>query len=63
MVERAVVTGAAVCIPGFVSQLAGGVSIPVESGIVAEAQPGALHGVDPARVTVAAGLSVEEGPA
>jgi type IV pilus assembly protein PilM len=59
MVERAVVTGPAVAIPGFVSQLASGVSIPVESGKVVEAQPGALHGVDPARLTVAAGLSVE----
>jgi type IV pilus assembly protein PilM len=58
-VERAVVTGPAVAIPGFVAQLASGVSIPVEAGQVAEAQPGALHGVDAARVTVAAGLSVE----
>ncbi|HVE69228.1 MAG TPA: type IV pilus assembly protein PilM [Solirubrobacteraceae bacterium] len=63
MVQRAVITGSAVSIPGFVAQLATGVSIPVESGKVAEAQPGALHGLDPARVTVAAGLSVSEGPA
>lgn len=63
MVERAVITGSAVSIPGFVSQLATGVSIPVESGKVAEAQAGALHGVDPGRVTVAAGLAVKEGPA
>ena len=61
MVERAVVTGPVVAIPGFVGQLATGVTIPVESGMVAEAQPGALHGIDPARVTVAAGLSVAEG--
>jgi hypothetical protein len=40
-----------------------GVTIPVEAGVVAEAQPGVLHGVDPAQVTVAAGLSVAEvGP-
>ena len=63
LVERAVVTGPAVAIPGFVDQLAAGVTIPVEAGQVAEAQPGALHGVDAARVTVAAGLSVAEGPA
>lgn len=62
MVERAVVTGPAVSLPGFVGQLAAGVSVPVESGKVAEAHHGALHGVDPARVTVAAGLSVAEGP-
>ena len=36
-------------------------TIPVEAGVVAEAQAGALHGVDPAEVTVAAGLSVAEG--
>lgn len=63
VVERAVVTGTGVAIPGFVAQLGAGVTIPVEAGRVAEAQPGALDGVDPARVTVAAGLSVTEGSA
>ncbi|MDX6698279.1 MAG: type pilus assembly protein PilM [Solirubrobacteraceae bacterium] len=62
-VGRAVITGPAVSIPGFVSQLGSGVTVPVESGVVAEAQPGALHGVDPARVTVAAGLSAGEAGA
>jgi type IV pilus assembly protein PilM len=60
MVQRAVVTGPAVAIPGFVRQLGAGVTIPVDAGMVAEAQPGALHGVDLACVTVAAGLSVAE---
>jgi type IV pilus assembly protein PilM len=60
IVERAVVTGPAVAVPGFVAQLGAGVTIPVEAGMVAEAQPGALHGVDAACVTVAAGLSVAE---
>ncbi|MDQ4040588.1 MAG: hypothetical protein M3141_02425, partial [Actinomycetota bacterium] len=63
VVERAVVTGPAVAIPGFVAQLGASVTIPVEAGQVAEAQPGVLDGVDPARVTVAAGLSVTEGSA
>lgn len=61
-VQRAVVTGAAVSIPGFVEQLGAGVTIPVEAGQVAEAQPGVLNGIEPARVTVAAGLSVTESP-
>jgi type IV pilus assembly protein PilM len=60
-VTRTVVTGPAVLIPGFVEHLAAGVTIPVESGVVAEAQPGVLEGVEAARVTVAAGLAVEEG--
>jgi type IV pilus assembly protein PilM len=59
-VERAVVTGPAVAVPGFVDQLGSGLSVPLEAGAVAEAQPGALEGVDPARVTVAAGLSVHQ---
>jgi type IV pilus assembly protein PilM len=63
IVERAVITGPAVAIPGFVEQLGSGVTIPVEAGHVAEAQPGVLQGLDPARVTVAAGLSVTEGRA
>jgi type IV pilus assembly protein PilM len=63
MVERVVVTGPAVTIPGFVAHVGTGVTIPVEAGVVAEAQPGSLQGIDPARVTVAAGLSVAEGPA
>ena len=62
IVERAVITGQALGIPGFVEQLAASVSIPVEAGQVAEAQPGVLNGVDAARVTVAAGLSVAKGP-
>jgi len=61
VVERAVVTGPAVAIPGFVDHLAASVTIPVQAGMVAEAQAGVLQGIDPARVTVAAGLAVSEG--
>lgn len=60
VVERAVVTGPAVAVPGLVDQVGVGVTIPVEAGVVAEAQPGSLRGVNPAEVTVAAGLSVAE---
>jgi type IV pilus assembly protein PilM len=59
-VDRAVLTGPAVAIPGFVDQLGAGMTIPVEAGVVAEVEPGALDGVDLARVTVAAGLAVSE---
>jgi type IV pilus assembly protein PilM len=60
VVERAVITGSAVGIPGLVDQVGSSVTIPVEASVVAEAQAGALHGVDAADVTVAAGLSVSE---
>jgi type IV pilus assembly protein PilM len=60
VVERAVVTGQGVGIPGLVDQVGASVTIPVEAGVVAEATPGALHGIDPAEITVAAGLSVAE---
>ena len=59
-VERALVTGPAVAIPGFVEQVDGGLAVPVTAGAVAEARAGALHGLQPGRVTVAAGLAVAE---
>jgi type IV pilus assembly protein PilM len=62
-VERAVVTGPAVGIPGFVDQLDNGLAVSVGSATVAEARPGALNGLQPGQVTVAAGLAVSEvGP-
>lgn len=60
MVERAVVTGPAVAIPGFTNQLSLDIGLDVHAGTVGEASPGALGGVDAGRVTVAAGLAVEE---
>ncbi len=62
-VERAVVTGPAVAIPGFVDQVDAGLSVHATAAAVAEARPGALDGVQAGRVTVAAGLAVEEGAA
>ena len=44
----------------LVDQIGSSVTIPVEASVVAETQPGALHGVEAADVTVAAGLSVAE---
>jgi type IV pilus assembly protein PilM len=59
-VGRAVVTGPAVGIPGFVDQIDSGLAVSVGSAVVAEARPGALNGLQPGQVTVAAGLAVRE---
>jgi type IV pilus assembly protein PilM len=55
-VSRAVLTGAASAVPGFGAALAADLGMPVEEGAV----PGAPDGVDAGRLTVAAGLAVEE---
>jgi type IV pilus assembly protein PilM len=58
-VERVVLTGAVVGIPGFVSALAEELGLPVVPGIV----PGGLNEAHGARFAVAAGLAVEEAQA
>jgi type IV pilus assembly protein PilM len=58
-VERTVLTGPAVAIPGFSEQLGEEIGIPLELGLVAEARPGAFGGVDAGRLAVATGLAVE----
>ena len=55
-VSRAVMTGAANAIPGFGAALAVELGMPVEQGAV----PGAPDGVDAGRLTVAAGLALDE---
>ena len=58
-VSRALLTGPAVSIPGFADKLAEQLNLPVEVAVVAT--DGALEGdVDPGRLTVAAGLAVED---
>jgi type IV pilus assembly protein PilM len=58
-VERALLTGPAVSIPGFAEQLSEQLSLPVE--IAVAATDDALEGdVDAGRLTVAAGLAVED---
>jgi type IV pilus assembly protein PilM len=59
-VQRAIVTGPAVAIPGFSDQLADQAGLPLEVGVVEEARPGAFGGIDAGRLAVAAGLTVEE---
>jgi type IV pilus assembly protein PilM len=57
-VERAVLTGPAVAIPGFADELASQLRLPVESAVVATEEEGA----DPGRLTVAAGLALDDTP-
>jgi type IV pilus assembly protein PilM len=55
-VERAVLTGPAVAIPGFAERLAEQLRIPVESAVVASD----VEGSDSGRLTVAAGLAIDD---
>jgi type IV pilus assembly protein PilM len=58
-VERALLTGDAVSIPGFAESLADRLNLPVEAAVVAgDTEPLALG--DAGRLTVAAGLAVED---
>jgi len=62
-VQRAVLSGPAAAIPGFADHLAAEIGLTVDVGIVAEGRPGGFGGIDPGRLAVAAGLTVEEVPA
>jgi type IV pilus assembly protein PilM len=59
-VERAVVTGQAVAIPGFTEQFGQALAMPLDVGVVAEGRPGGFGGIDAGRLAIAAGLTVEE---
>jgi type IV pilus assembly protein PilM len=59
-VDRAVLTGPAVAIPGLADSLSELARLPFEVGTVQEARPGALGNIDAGRLAVAAGLTVEE---
>ena len=58
--ERVVLTGAAVAIPGFPDEVAARIGLPFEVGLVKEAKPGGFAGVQAGRLAVAAGLTVTE---
>jgi type IV pilus assembly protein PilM len=62
-VQRAVLTGPAVSIAGFADQLGEEIELPLESGMVSEARPGALGDIDAGSLVVAAGLTIEEAVA
>jgi type IV pilus assembly protein PilM len=59
-VERVVLTGPAVAIPGFSEQIGQQIGLTVELGLVTEAKAGGFGGVDAGRLAVAAGLAVDE---
>ena len=59
-VERAIVTGPAVAIPGFADHLGELAGLPLEVGVVEEGRPGAFGDIDAGRLAVAAGLTVDE---
>jgi type IV pilus assembly protein PilM len=59
-VERVLVTGPAVSIPGFADQIGRQIGLPLEVGLVSEGKAGGFSGVDAGRLAVAAGLTVEE---
>lgn len=59
-VERVVLTGPAVAIPGFAEQLGQEIGLPLDVGVAAEGRAGGYSGVDAGRLAVAAGLTVEE---
>lgn len=59
-VDRAILTGVAVEIPGFCECLGTHAGVPVEEGAVREARPGALGEAGSGRLAIAAGLTVEE---
>jgi len=61
--DRAVLTGPAVAIPGFAERLGEALGLEFEPGAIVEARPGALDGLERHRLTVAAGLTVTEVPA
>jgi type IV pilus assembly protein PilM len=58
--QRAILTGAAVAIPGFADALGADIALPLEVGLVAETKPGGFGGIDAGRLAIAAGLTTEE---
>jgi type IV pilus assembly protein PilM len=59
-VDRVVLTGPAVSIPRLPEHLGEEIGLPLEVGVVEEGRSGAFGGVDPGRLAIAAGLTVEE---
>jgi type IV pilus assembly protein PilM len=58
-VDRALLTGPAIAIPGFVERLAEQLKLPVEAAVV-RVDGGEDSQLDPGRLSVAAGLAVED---
>jgi type IV pilus assembly protein PilM len=62
-VDHAVLSGPVVSIPGFCERLSEYLQLPVEIRTPEEESPGAFGDVDPGRLTIAAGLTIEEAAA
>ncbi|HEX4108823.1 MAG TPA: type II secretion system protein GspL [Solirubrobacteraceae bacterium] len=60
--SRVVLSGAAAEVPGFPERLAAELDMPVSTSLVAAPKAGTLSGVSPSRLSVAAGLAIEEAP-
>src|SRR5947209_866495 len=58
--ESAVLTGAAVAIPGFCQDIGGALGVPFEIGVVSESRADGFGGIEPGKLAIAAGLTVEE---
>jgi len=59
-VDTAVLTGPAIAVPGFSDQLGDALGLSLELGMVAEGRPGAFGDLDGGRLSVAAGLTLDE---
>ena len=59
-VERVVLTGPPVEIPGFAEQIGKQIGLPLEVGVVSEGKVGGFGGVDVGRLAIAAGLTIDE---
>ena len=63
MTERAIITGPGASIAGMADHLSIDLGMPVEVRVVSEADTNAFNGIDPAQLSVAAGLTTTEVPA
>jgi type IV pilus assembly protein PilM len=62
-VQRTVLSGPALAVPGFAEQLGMEIGLPLEPVTVSEAQPGGFGDVEAGSLAVAAGLTIDEVPA
>lgn len=60
---RAIITGTGASVEGAADRVASELGMPVEVRTVPEQESGAYKGIDPARLTVAAGLTTTQAPA
>jgi type IV pilus assembly protein PilM len=58
--ERVVLTGPAVAIPGFSEHIGQQIGLTVDVGLVTEGKAGGFGGIDAGRLAVAAGLAIDE---